>query len=157
MKRRGSSSYSESDSDANMSCHSEGSRVSFDPAPSDTEVGNTGLCSLLPFCSKIGKSYAATRSFCVFCWNLYNKQLFLELFLLVLMLMLIVLLLFVQLFAAWHLKCCMPHNFYLICTFVCPISSSHKYMYMDLRIGLLAALFVNILGCVRYTYTSLYV
>jgi len=46
-KTRKSPSRSESDSDANMSCHSEGSRVSFDPAPSDTEASNPGLISFL--------------------------------------------------------------------------------------------------------------
>jgi len=46
-KNRKSPSRSETDSDANMSCHSEGSRVSFDPAPSDTEVNNSSEFSFL--------------------------------------------------------------------------------------------------------------
>jgi hypothetical protein len=44
IKRRSRSLVSESDSDANGSCHSDGSvsRVSFDPTPSDNEVNDRG-------------------------------------------------------------------------------------------------------------------
>ena len=47
MKSRKSRSRSESDSDGSTSCHSETSRVSFDPAPSDTEGNNRYMFTIL--------------------------------------------------------------------------------------------------------------
>jgi len=59
-KKRKSSSRSDTDSDANMSCQSEGSRVSFDPTPSDTEVNSLGVFGCL-----FGNSYRLLFLLCV--------------------------------------------------------------------------------------------